>query len=84
MLVHLPEALRTGGLKKTTVVRPIVRNGSETPQRRGARRRRQSTISKSIARSMFLSHMWCHSQDHIRSHVHRSVYNRAKDCAVNN
>ena len=27
--------------------------------------------------------MWCNSQDQGRSHVHRSVYNLARDCAVN-
>ena len=48
MLIHLPEFLRTGGLKKTTNVRPIVRDGSGTPQGCGARRRRQIAISKSL------------------------------------
>ena len=46
MFANPPESLRAGGLKKTTDVRPIVRDGSGSPQLCGARRRRQSTISK--------------------------------------
>ena len=46
MFANPPESLRARGLKKTTDVRPIVRDGSGSPQLCGARRRRQSTISK--------------------------------------
>ena len=48
MLIHFPEALRTAGLEKTTDVRPSVQDGSGTPQRWWARRRGQSTISRSL------------------------------------
>ena len=48
MLVDLPEALKAGGVEKSTHVCPIVRDGSGSPQWCGARWRRQGTISKGL------------------------------------
>ena len=44
MFVNSPESLRARRSKKTTDVRPIVRDGSGSPQWCGSRRRRQGTI----------------------------------------
>ena len=51
MLVHFPETLRAGWLEKSTDVCPVVRKGSGSPQRWGARWRRQGTIRKGFINS---------------------------------
>ena len=51
MFANPPESLGARGLKKTTDVRPIVRDGSGSPHWWGAQRRRQSTISKHFINS---------------------------------
>ena len=51
MLTYFPETLRAGGLKETTDVCPVVRDGSGSPQRCGARWRRQGTVSKGFINS---------------------------------
>ena len=51
MFVHSPKALRTGLLENSTDVCPIVRNGSGSPRRCGARWRRQGTIRKGFINS---------------------------------
>ena len=49
--VHFPKALRTRWFEKSTYVCPVDRDGSGSPQRWGARWRRQSTIRKSFINS---------------------------------
>ena len=46
IFIHFPRALRTRWFEKSTDVCPVVRNGSRSPQRWGARWRRQGTIRK--------------------------------------
>ena len=46
MFANPPESLRARELKKTTDVRPIVRDGTGSPQRCGAWRRKQGTIGE--------------------------------------
>ena len=46
MFVHFPKALGARGLEKTTDIRPVVRDGSGSPQWWGARRRKQDTVRK--------------------------------------
>ena len=51
MLVYLPDALRAGVFEKSAYVSPVVRDGSGSPQWWGARRRWQSTISRTFINS---------------------------------
>ena len=48
MFANFPEFLRTRWLQKTTDIRPIVRDGSGSPQWCGDRRRRQGTVRKYV------------------------------------
>ena len=52
MLTYFPETLRAEGVEKSTDVCPVVRDGSGSPQRCGARWRRQGTISKGFINSI--------------------------------
>ena len=51
MLVQFPGSLRARRFEKSTDVGPIVRNGSRSPQRCGARWRRQDTVQKCFVNS---------------------------------
>ena len=51
MHMHFPKAVRTRWFEKSADVCPMVRNGSRTPQRCGARWRRQGTIRKCFVNS---------------------------------
>ena len=51
MLTYFPETLRAGWFEKSTDVCPVVRDGSGSPQRGGARWRRQGTIRKGFINS---------------------------------
>ena len=51
MFVYSPKALRTAWFEKSTDVCPVVRNGSGSPQRCGARWRGQGTIRKGFINS---------------------------------
>ena len=51
MLTYFPETLRARGVEKSTDVSPVVRDGSGSPQRCGARWWMQGTISKGFINS---------------------------------
>ena len=51
MLMHFPKSIRTRWFQKTADVCPVVRKRSRSPQWRGARWRRQGTISNGFVNS---------------------------------